>query len=257
VHCYENSRHAAFGSSRAPTLARASMPFSSMVVRRTRTQSGYKDSVVVVQEKSWFLSPCGSLPELLFDPVEARVRRHVDEHDAARSDLHHDEDVHGREKRRGLRQEVDCKDLGCVVLDERPPGLTISRFAPRPHVLPERASRVVHAQLDGQFLCDLVLPSLRVLTADATNQNDVLKWNRRTTGFTRSPLPVATAQSLVPGNDGSRFDHYQSRAPTLPDLGQDDPEHALVGPDLRAPSTPSKRGELLSKGEVLHNESCP
>jgi hypothetical protein len=81
-----------------------------------------ENPVVVVPQKSRALAPRGGLPKLLLNPAQAQVGRDVDEHDAARGDLHHHEDVHDREEGGGPGEEVHCEDLGSVIPDERLPG---------------------------------------------------------------------------------------------------------------------------------------
>jgi len=74
----------------APALVAA--PFAPAVLT--------EDRVIVVQKESWGLAPRGRLANLLLDPAQARTGRNIDEHDAARCDLHYYEDVHDREQRR-------------------------------------------------------------------------------------------------------------------------------------------------------------
>ena len=110
------------------------------------------------------------LSYLLLDPFKLRACRGVDDHDASRPDLHHHENVHHREERRRLSQEVDRKDLVSVVCDERSPSLTTSRLTAVHPVPADRTGGVTNTQLDRQLLGDSVLSPLRVLATDPANQ---------------------------------------------------------------------------------------
>ena len=134
----------------------------------------------------------------------------------ARGNLHHDEDVNNREQDRMLSQKVASIDLLGVTLDESAPGLTTSWCSSAHHVFANRAGRVLDSQLDFQLLGDLVLAPFRVIGADATNQGDVVSWDRRTSGFAGTPTPISLKATPMPRDHGFRFDHNQGRAPRRP-----------------------------------------
>ena len=97
-----------------------------------------KTAIVVVQQESRFAIERGDVADLDLHPVERGALGHIAEHDTPGADLHHDENVDGREQRRVLRHEVAGEELVAVVLDEGAPLLPIIAGSWPHHVLTNR-----------------------------------------------------------------------------------------------------------------------
>ena len=80
-----------------------------------------EDSVVVVQEKARRATEGRSVKDLSLDPGQRGMLGDIDVNDPPCAQLHDHEYVDHGEEGSVLGQEIACKDLAAVVLDERPP----------------------------------------------------------------------------------------------------------------------------------------
>ncbi len=98
-------------------VAAISFPFRTFL----RMPKLPKDSVVVVQEKARRATEGRSVKDLSLDPGQRGMLGDIDVNDPPCAQLHDHEYVDHSEKGSVLRQEIACKDLAAVVLDECPP----------------------------------------------------------------------------------------------------------------------------------------
>ncbi len=93
-----------------------------------------------------------------------------------------------------------------------------------------------------------------VLRYHTTDEFSEVSVRARATGSARDTAPVGAICTVMPRDDGRRFDDYRRSGPVAPYGPQGDPEAGIGRREPRPATALSQAGELLAQCEVLKHQ---
>ena len=112
---------------------------------------------------------------------------------------------------------------------------------------------MIYPELAPELGADSILSPTRIFSRDAADELAVLAFDGVPSAARFSP-PEETKTELMPFYDRARFYDDEHRAPAMPKARQEDPEHAVGGPESRPATTFLEHRDLLPERRIFESK---
>ena len=196
-----------------------------------------------------------AFPELLGGPAGRGAFDDIEVQKAAARVRQDDENVEYPKGEGGNGEEVDRNHAAEVIAKEGLPVLGRRATSAMGHVFRDGSLSEGDPELEQLAVNPGSAPQ-RIGATHLADQIDGVRGDRRSADSARpaSPPPEEAETCSLPSDDGVRLEDPERPFPSIPSVGEPDPEGAVRGPQARSVGAAAQDEQLVAQGQVFQEQ---